>query len=207
MKNQFARLIIASVVGGAITASVAIAGTPDDSARRLAVGPVESLNPKAGTAVVLGQSVLLHSLSQVKVGDTVALFGKSLPDGRLAVSAIQQRGNYVAGSTPVYLSGVVERMNSSLGRVLISGVTVDLTPLMFSGSVALAVGSKVEVEGTQPTAGGAILASGVSGGGLTSKLATNSVGSVTSSGVSGGGLNASGVSGGGLHASGVSGGG
>src|SRR5581483_1683344 len=170
-----------------------------EGATLLAIGPVESINPKSGIAIILGQQVLLPSALNLNVGESVAVFGKSLPDGRLQASLVRQEGNYVAGSTNILLTGTVQSMNAAVGHAVVSGVSVDLTPMMSAGAVSLAVGSEVRVLGTQPSSHGVIIVSGVSGGGLSGFSGVSGGGH----GVSGGGF--SGVSGGGL--SGVSGGG
>src|SRR5581483_8019081 len=149
-----------------------------EGATLLAIGPVESINPKSGIAIILGQQVLLPSALNLNVGESVAVFGKSLPDGRLQASLVRQEGNYVAGSTNILLTGTVQSMNAAVGHAVVSGV---------------------RVLGTQPSSHGVIIVSGVSGGGLSGFSGVSGGGH----GVSGGGF--SGVSGGGL--SGVSGGG
>ena len=208
MKSLIVRTALAALLGGIAVSQghePMLMDGGSEAANLLAIGPVESLNLQTGTAVILGQRVVLGSEAHLAVGETVAVFGRVLSDGRLLATSVLDRGTYVAGATQVLLSGTVERNDESLGRAVVSGVNVDLTPMMSNGALALRAGSKVEIVGMQPLARGLILVSGVSGGGL-SGVSGGGLSGVSGggfSGVSGGGLR--GVSGGGL--SGVSGGG
>ncbi|HEX4388958.1 MAG TPA: hypothetical protein VH109_10065, partial [Steroidobacteraceae bacterium] len=155
----------------------------------LVIGPVEALDAADGIATVLGQRV--RTTSHLAVGEAVAVFGAMHPDGSIVASSIQARGLYVAGASPIFISGMVQRSEPSIGRVVINGVVVDMTPAMSSGALSAEVGSKMAISGTQPVARGLVLLNGISGTG-------SSV-----SGISGTGLN--GISGTGASVSGISG--
>jgi hypothetical protein len=158
-------------------------GISGSGAQLLVVGPVEATNVADATATILGQRVRTAIADQLTVGNTVAVFGAMRADGSIAASAIQSRGPYVPGSTSIFLFGTVQRVEPSLGRVVINGVTVDLTPLMSYGMLSPAVGSKMAVSGTQPLNGGRLLVNGISGSGA------------SANGISGSGANANGISG------------
>src|SRR5437868_1069560 len=140
-------------------------GISGSGTQLLVVGPVEATSAVNATATILGQVVRTAMAGQLTVGNTVAVFGTMRGDGSIAASVIQSGGLYVPGATAIYLSGTVQRADTSLGRVVINGVAVDLTPLMSYGMLSPAVGSKVAVSGTQPVSGGRVLVNGISGSG------------------------------------------
>ena len=189
------------ISGGGLNAN----GISGGGARLLVVGPVEAINAADKTAIVLGQTVHTAALERVAVGDTVAVYGTTRADGSIAASTIQSRGLYVPGATSIFLSGTVQRAESSVGRVVVGGVTVDLTPVMSHGMLSPTVGTNLQLRGIQPVSGGLVVVNGISGGGVN----TNGIsgGGLNANGISGGGLNANGISGGGLNANGISGGG
>ena len=203
MKGIVATFVTA-ILGAAGTAGYAGTNSGIGDAL-LVVGPVESVNSAHTTAIVLGQKVLLGANSSVTVGSTVAVYGKVLGDGSLSVAKLVVEGDYVAGATPVLVSGTVQKVQPSIGRAVVSGITVDLTALMSRGSVTPAVGSTVQISGTQPVNGGVLVADGITGGGLSANGITG--GGLSANGITGGGLSANGITGGGLTASGITGGG
>jgi hypothetical protein len=159
-------------------------------------------------AVVLGQKVPLSNPNeQVAVGDTVSVFG-TLDGENILASRVVKGGVYVPGATSVLLSGTVQKMDNSLGRAVVGGLLVDLTPTMSNGAVSLAIGSQVQISGTQPVSGGLVVGYGVSGGDKTAQgisgTGLNGIsGGKTAQGISGTGLD--GISGGGKTAQGISG--
>ena len=92
------------------------------------------MNPDSGTALVLGQRVQSEVAGRLSVGDAVAIFGTLRADGIIGASLIQSRGLYVPGATSIYLAGRVQKSDAALGRVVINGVTVDLTAAMSRGT-------------------------------------------------------------------------
>ena len=206
--------LVSAIVTAAVAASVPMAyagisgGGAANSAqqtRLLLVGPVDSTNPKAGIATILGQKVSYSQAAKLAVGDSVAVFGYLQANGSLVATSIADEGQYVPGASVVFLSGKVTKSDSAVGQVVIDGLRVDLTATMSSGVVAPAVGAEIEVRGIQPNAGGLVVANGISGGGPTS-LGISGGGS-TSLGISGGGSTSLGISGGGEKSAGISGGG
>ena len=188
MKSLVATFVTA-ILGAAGAAGYATTNNTEvkeQSAPLLLVGPVESVSAKHTFAVVLGQKVLIGTTDRVTVGDTVAVYGESLSDGSLKAAKVVSEGLYVPGATSIFISGTVQQVQPSIGRATVSGLSVDLTSLMAQGAVTPAVGSTLEITGTQPINNGLFVASGISGGGK------------TANGISGGGLTADGISGGGL---------
>src|SRR5215470_13033396 len=154
------RAVAALLVVAAATASAAPAR---DGAELLVVGPVEALNALDGTATVLGQRV--HTTSHLVVGEAVAVFGVIHPDGSIVASSIQPRGLYVAGASPIFISGLVERSEPAVGRVVVNGLAVDMTTAMAGGTLSPDVGSKLAISGIQPVPHGLLLVNGISGTG------------------------------------------
>src|SRR4029077_16933845 len=197
----------------ATSAATAMAGTNGGEAvngisrggvELLVVGPVEAIDQAAKTAVVLGQRVLVADANPLALGETAAVFGTARADGSIVAAAIQSRGPYVPGASAVFISGVVQKSEPSVGQVTIGGLSIDLTPSMSRGIVSPAEGTRFEVSGTQPVSRGIVI-SGISGGGAA--VSGISGGGIHANGISGGGAAVSGISGGGIHANGISGGG
>src|SRR2546421_254378 len=180
-----------------------INGISGSGSQLLVIGPVEATSAANATATILGQRVLTPTAGQLTVGNTVGVFGTMRGDGTIAASAIQSGGLYVPGATAIYLFGTVERAEPSLGRVVINGVAVDLTPLMSYGMLSPAVGSKVAVSGTQPVSGGRVLVNGISGSGAAVNGISGSGAAVN--GISGSGAAVNGISGSGAAVNGISG--
>ena len=186
----------------------ALAGTAH--AATLAVGPVEQVNLKSSTLVVLGQTYRIDTATVIKnrAGAAVAL-GTLAPDtlvsirgtetaaGQTTVQSVESLPQLdVPGATPLFVTGVVSR-ESPTGQITLGNLTVDIVPTLTSDAPTVQIGNLVEITGTQPNPGGLFLAqtiaaiSGVSGGGA----------STADLGVSGGGAHSAaadlGVSGGG----------
>ena len=189
------------------------------------VGPVESYDAKHGIARVLGQTVIMQHTVELAVGDSASVVGTSGTDGKIIASVVTDQGPYVAGSSKIFLSGNVQKVNAAVGTARVNGITVDFTSLLAGSQISPSVGSPVQIGGTQPTVGGVVLATvitesgaesqSISGGGVTASsisgggmsAASISGGGVTASSISGGGMSAASISGGGVSASSISGGG
>jgi hypothetical protein len=207
----------------AVFVAAALAGTAQ--AATLAIGPIEQVNLKSSTIVVLGQTyrvgaaAVLKSqagtavtLSSLAPNTLVQIDGRETASGQSAVSGVTSLPQMdVPGATQLLVTGVVSS-ETSAGQVKVGNLIVDVTATMTSDTQKFAVGGLVQVTGTQPNPGGLFLAQnvvsinspqalGVEGGGASSALL----------GVEGGGKNAAalGVEGGGasVKAMGVEGGG
>ena len=202
MRNLVATFITA-ILGAAGTVGYANSANTGTGDPLLVVGPVESVNAAHTVAVVLGQKVLIGAEASVAVGNTVAVYGEVLGDGGLNATKLVVEGAYVPGATPVFVSGTVQQVQPSIGRAVVSGITVDLTALMSTGAVTPAVGSKVEISGTQPVNSGLLVADGISGSGKV--MAGISGSGLAMAGISGSGKATAGISGSGLAMAGISG--
>ena len=168
MKRLMLAATVATIVGAAGIAAAGTGGNASQSANEtpalVLIGPVNAVNPATGVAIVLGQKVFTSAAAELTVGDTVFVIGDINSDGSISAKAIQDAGVYVPGSTQILLTGVVQKVDNSVGRVTVGGVSVDVTPLMATQSVSLTKGSTVQVAGTQPVNGGLVLANGIGGG-------------------------------------------
>ena len=175
------------------TAAVSTGFAEDRSPRLLVIGPVESVNAESRSAVVLGQRVRTDAATELAVGDSVAIYGLANGNGSIEASAIQSLGLYVPGATPIYITGTVERAEPSVGRIVVNGITVDLTPAMSDGMVSPGVGSQLEVSGTQPVSHGVVLMEGASAVGASnrgiSRIGVKGIGGVGRNGIGGVGSN------------------
>ena len=216
----------------AISAFVAAAVVGTAQAATLAVGPVEQVNLRTSTLVVLGQayhvdaSALIKnqagaavSLGSLAPNTLVSISGTETATGQATVKSVTSLPQLdVPGATPLLVIGVVSS-ESPTGQIKVGNLTVDINATLTSDTLKFQVGSLVEIAGTQPNPGGLFLAqniatvTGVDGGGhATTALGVDGGGASTALGVDGGGHSASikfGVDGGG-HATtalGVDGGG
>jgi hypothetical protein len=215
MKHVVLTVAVATIVSAAGTSSAGITGGAHQSAKEapslVLVGPVEAVSASRGLIVVLGQIVVTAEASQLTVGESVSVIGNVKPNGSVEATAVQKAGLYVAGATQVLLTGVVQKVDNSVGHAVINGVPVDLTPLMSNGAVSLTAGSTVEIEGTQPANGGVVLVSGITGGALTQGITGGAVatqgitGGALTSGITGGALT-QGITGGAVATQGITGG-
>ena len=143
-------------------------------AAALTVGPVEHVNLKTSTLVVLGQtyhidrSVLLRNqagaaipLDSLTPYTVVSVQGTETAAGKANLKSITALPELdVPGATRLLITGRVAS-ESAAGHIKIGNLTVDITPTMTSDTATAAVGELVQVVGTQPTAGGLFLAQSV----------------------------------------------
>src|SRR5262249_35754284 len=141
MKNGWAIVLAVELALAATCASAGTTATqrePREATERPAlkvIGPVEAYNPQTGVARVLGQTVVMARNFNIAVGDVASVKGLSQDGGVVVATAVVNRGAYVAGASPIYLSGTVQKVNSAVGTATVNGVGVDFTALMANGSV------------------------------------------------------------------------
>jgi len=198
------RLAVAIVLGtaAASTGSAGVRGS-GSSPELLVIGPVESINAVDRTATILGQRVHTAMVDALAVGNAVAVFGTARADGTIEASAIQLRGMYVPGATSIFVSGTVQRAEPALGRVVVNGVTVDLTSGMSHGMWSPAVGSRLAISGTQPVSRGLVLVNGIAGTGAAVNGIAGTGGALNGIAGTGGALN--GIAGTGAKVNGIAG--
>jgi hypothetical protein len=197
------KVLGAAVLVALVASATSSAGVSRGGAELLVVGPVESIDAENRTATVLGQRIHSAMVDTLAVGNSVAVFGAARADGAIEASAIQTRGLYVAGASNVFLSGTVQRADVAVGRAVVNGVNVDLTPAMSGGTLSPAVGSKVAISGIQPSSRGVVLVAGIAGTGAAVDGIAGTGSAV--SGIAGTGSAVSGIAGTGSSVSGIAG--
>ena len=201
-ENRRARMLSRSAVAAFVGA--ALVGTAQ--AATLTVGPIEHVNLKTSTIVVLGQNYRIDASTLIKnragavagLGSlapytVVSIGGTETATGQATVTSVTALSEVdVPGATPLLVTGVVSSENAA-GQIKVGGLTVDVNATLTSDAPKFAVGNLVEVTGTQPNPGGIFLAqnvialAGVSGSGAATDLGVSGSGAKTDFGVSGSG--------------------
>ena len=142
------------------------------SADGLLAGPIESISRDGKGLVVLGQPIALEpgtsvqisgkafkgaALRTLRVGSYVAaaIGTPSLP--RAARTILLSMNQYVPGATPVFVAGVIEKASPVVGTLQIGSLVVDVSSASPEVLSSIAVGSYVEVLGTQPLPSGILI--------------------------------------------------
>ena len=188
---------LAFLAGTAGYASDAQAGT-------LAIGPVEQVNAKSSTLVVLGQTYHLGASAQIRVAGSAATLGSVTPGTLVVVEGTESaRGAVdvhdvvtlaqlnVPGATKLLVTGVVSTV-SNVGTIRIGTLNVDISSTLTSDAQTASTGELVQVVGTQPTSRGVFLAQGIEGSGSANGIegsgsANGIEGSGTANGIEGSG--------------------
>jgi hypothetical protein len=168
-KKGFSRGILLSV-SAALSSTVAFAGSSSGSL--LAIGPVEQVNLKSSTIVVLGQTYnigpvalsasksarAVTALASISPNSLVAIYGTESPSGKVNVQNVDVLPQMdVPGATQLLVTGVVSAV-SNTGQIRIGKLSIDINAALTSDSKQAALGELVRVVGTQPTAGGVFVA-------------------------------------------------
>ena len=187
-----------------VAAFVAAALVGKAQAGTLAVGPVEQVNLKSSTLVVLGQTYHLNSsvvlknqsgapisLTSLTPDTLVSIEGAETATGQATVKDVTSLSELnVPGATHLQVTSVVSS-ETPTGSIKVGNLTVDINSTLTSDTQNFSVGSLVEITGTQPNPGGIFLAQSI--------VPVNSVpaGSASSFGIQGGGSSSFGIQGGG----------
>ena len=209
----------------AIAAVVAAALAGSAQAATLAMGPVEQVNAKASTVVVLGQTYKIapsttltsqsgaaFTLNSLAANTLVMVDGTESAQGVTNVTSVVSLPQLdVPGATQLLVTGVVSA-ETAAGQIKIGNLSLDITQTLTSDVQNFAIGSLVEVTGTQPNPGGLFLAQHIAplnpAPSSTAGTAKGILGGgAYSNGILGGGVHANGILGGGVHANGILGGG
>lgn len=158
------------------TSAIALALVGGAQAAELAFGPVQQVDVKKSTIVVLGQTFHIGasalvtsqanypariSLGGVSPGALVWVNGTETPSGTSQVQSVITASELnVPGATQLFVAGVVSKVDS-VGQVTIGKLLVDVNQTLNSDDALPAVGNFISVVGTQPASGGVFLAGGV----------------------------------------------
>ena len=164
------------LVGAASASAIAVALIGGAQAGELAFGPVQQVNLKASTIVVLGQTFHIGStavvssqakypapstLNSISVGTLVWVNGIEAENGHPQVQSIITSADLnTPGATQLFITGVVTGV-SSVGHVRLGNLTVDINQALSTDAVLPALGSFVSLVGTQPVSNGLFLANGL----------------------------------------------
>ncbi|MHB1869816.1 MAG: DUF5666 domain-containing protein, partial [Steroidobacteraceae bacterium] len=217
----------------AVAVFVAAALVGKAQATTLTLGPVEQVNVKSATLVVLGQTYHIvpstvirsqggvpMSLASLSPNMLVSIDGAETATGQSTIQSVTSLSQlYVPGATHLFLTGIVAS-ETPTGQIKVGKLTVDINSTLTSDTPTFSVGSLVKIGGTQPNLDGLFLAQsvgrfstsiktslGVAGGGATSFGVAGGGRKALAFGVAGGGVSSNGVAGGGFSSHGVAGGG
>ena len=185
------------LVGLASASAIAVTLVGGAQAGELAFGPVQQVNLKASTIVVLGQTFHVGSttlvssqarypaaisLSSLSPGTLVSVIGAESAKGKAQVQSVLASATLNSpGATQLFVAGVVTSV-SRTGRITVGNLTVDVNQTLTADGTLPAVGSFVNIVGTQPVSNGLFVAStstrtqGIGGTGSTGIGGTGSAG-------------------------------
>ena len=163
------RMVAAGIEGSDLASSVKVTAKGIEGSHRMVAAGIEGSDRslavlgvvEAGTSstvTVLGQTVRLtastkftsQSGSSLTKGSLVAVYGTINADGTISASQINGLAQqYVAGSTPLYVRGIVKSGNASVATVKVGNLSIDYSSSLYSGSSTLAAGSVAEFSGLQ----------------------------------------------------------
>ena len=196
-----------------LASTVTLAGAAQASP--LTLGPVEQVNLKSSTIVVLGQSYhvgpSVHitdrtthaaiALGSIAQGTLVAVDGTESASGKVKVQNVVRLSQLnVPGATQLLVTGLISA-GSNVGQFRVGSLRIDVNATLTSDSKQPAVGQLVQIVGTQPTSRGLFLAQGTI---RTVSSANGIIGTGTSTnGIIGTGTSSTGIIGTGSSANGI----
>jgi len=132
-----------------------------------AVGPIEGVQSRTSTVVVLGQTFVSTRaitgrdgrLGALKVGDYVAITATAVKGALVAKSIVALDAAYVPGSSKVLYRGPIDRYSASVGNLQIGNLQISLSQILSDGQVAFGDGDAVSVVGIQALPNGVLWAS------------------------------------------------
>jgi hypothetical protein len=106
----------------------------------------------------MGQIVMAsqHMLSGMQVGDYITVEGSVISSGWYYADAVEVSDQvYVAGSTEVFVAGLISSVNASNGTAQMGDLTIDYTPSL--GGNAAPSGVMWSFHGTRPSQSGKMI--------------------------------------------------
>ena len=203
-RKCLARGVLFSVTA-ILSSAAAFAGSGSDVP--LAIGPLEHVNLKTSTIVVLGQTYNVSAgalaagkspgLAALTPGTLVVVRGKETASGRSTVKSLTVLPQLdVPGATQLLVTGIVSGL-SNVGQIRLGKLSVDINSALAGNSPQVTSGELVQVVGTQPIAGGLFLAQSIANGIQGS--------GPSSDGIQGSGPNSNGIQGSGPSSNGIQG--
>ncbi|MBA3563691.1 MAG: hypothetical protein H0W33_06725 [Gammaproteobacteria bacterium] len=141
------------------------------------VGPIDAVNTEGDVFQALGQQIVIteatlftqtngslngtsNDLWRPGRGDLVAVSGRVLMSGIIIASTIRSvHSQNVPGATSLYLKGMLNLVDQTVGTATIGGLTVDYTATLSRISSALVrPGNIIELIGIKPLEGGKFIA-------------------------------------------------
>ena len=122
------------------------------------VGSIVQINYAEGVFESLGQTVMASTemLNLLSVGDLVSVEGSVAGPGLLYADSITVSAEqYVAGSTQVFVTGILSSIDASTGTASLGDLKVDYTSSMSTGTTPSGV--LWSFRGTQPSSHGVML--------------------------------------------------
>ena len=164
------------------------------------LGVVESTSATSAGITVSGQTVHLTTNTKLTAesggslakGALVAVYGAINSDGTISASAVNVLGSqYVAGSTTLYVRGLVKSTNAAVATAKVGNLSIDYSSSLYSGS-SITVGSIAEFTGLQTSSStlyasksNTVQALGVSGSDKVQALGISGSDKMTALGISG----------------------
>ncbi len=124
----------------------------------LLTGPLSNIDVDRNFVISLGQTIMVSAdmLSQLSVGDLVTVEGTIAGPGLLYADAVTVSARqYVAGSTEVFVTGILSSVDASTGTAMLGELQVDYTSSLASGNSRNGV--VWAFRGTQPNQKGVML--------------------------------------------------
>src|SRR5580700_8418352 len=182
-----------------------------DASELLVSAPIESYDASTSKITVMGHDYS-STADNLAVGQIVNVYGVLAADGTTSETEVEATGTFASGADSLFLKGVVTDSDPTLGRIEVSGATVDYTSQLASNAFqAPAVGDVIAVSGSEPLIKGVVLAGAFGDAAYAAAAAAHTAsasrGGMSSFAVSGGGAKRLATSGGGLGAQATSGGG
>ena len=136
----------------------------------LVSGPIEKVDLKAGSVVILGQSykaqigtpVLKRLADQISSGSTVvaSVLGNQDSAGNLRAARLVVHGtDYAPGATRVVVLGRVASVQSDIGTLKVGQLSVDYTSILSTAPAEYVAGQLIGAVGVQAAAGAPLVAS------------------------------------------------
>lgn len=126
------------------------------------LGPVQSFDFAESSVTVLGRKLLIPAsnltadvIQALCSGDAqLAVLGRLTPSGSLKGGQVRVLANkYVAGASPIVVSGVLKAIDQAFGRARIGNVLVDFTAVLADNQALPAIGSVIVAVGIEAQAG------------------------------------------------------